>query len=307
MDRVPQETFSPSAPGGLRPSARRLRLSARQFRLRVSLVFGLGVAGLVFAYSPLLKHFLKNPGQSPSYHHFPDQRTFLGIPHCLNVVSNLPITGAGLLGLWFLFRRRAKGARPAFLDDRERWPFVVFFLGMALTGFGSAYYHWHPDNGRMVWDRLPMTLVFIALFAATVAERVSVKLGTELLWPLAALGIASVLYWDWTERHGAGDLRPYGLVQVYPFVAVALLLLLLPPRYTGTGYVWGALGWFCLVKVLDIPRLDQGIYALGHLVCGHTLHHLAGAVGACWLLRGLTVRRPVSLGASGVAPGARLC
>jgi hypothetical protein len=44
-----------------------------------------------------------------------------------------------------------------FLSTRERWPYLVFFARIALTAFGSAYYHLRPATGRLVWDRLPMT------------------------------------------------------------------------------------------------------------------------------------------------------
>lgn len=58
---------------------------------------------------------------------------------------------------------------------------MVLFLGLALTGFGSAYYHLAPDSARLIWDRLPLTLVFMAILAATVVERISVTVGFLLL------------------------------------------------------------------------------------------------------------------------------
>jgi hypothetical protein len=137
-----------------------------------------------------------------------------------------------------------------------------------------------------------MSLAFMSLFAAVLADRIDVKLGAGLLLPLVALGIGSVLYWHVTEQQGRGDLRLYYFVQFYPMLALPLLMLLLPPRYTRTSDLFIALGWYVLAKVCEHPG-DAAIYALGHAVSGHTLKHLAAAAGAYWVLRMLQKRRGV--------------
>src|SRR6476646_2575343 len=110
--------------------------------------------------------------QPLSYHAFADCRTIWSVTNFFNVVSNLPLLAAGALGLVQVY---AGGGR--FIDPREQLPYLVFFLGALLTCFGSAYYHAAPDNPRLVWDRLPMTLGFAGLVAASIAERVDLKLG----------------------------------------------------------------------------------------------------------------------------------
>jgi hypothetical protein len=253
------------------------------FRLRVGAVVGLGVvAAAVLLCLPRLP-------QDPHYHDFADQRTLLGVPHALNVLSNLPLCIVGVLGLWQVRRGR-------FLQPAERWPYAVLFAGVALTGLGSSYYHLDPDNERLVWDRLPMTVAFMGFFAAQLAERVSLRAGARLLGPLVALGAASVLYWHETERRGAGDLRPYYLVQFYPLAATPLLLVLFPPRYTGAPYVWAALGFYLLAKIVELPALDRGIFLLSGVISGHTLKHLLAALGAYALVWMLAVRRPTAAG-----------
>src|SRR5579863_8715099 len=144
--------------------------------------------------------------QSASYHNFADHRTWLGIPNFANVASNLAFAVVGVWGLAFLLR-----IDPAkyFVDPRERWPYVLAFLGILLTAFGSAYYHLAPSNARLVWDRIPMTIVFGSLVAAVIAERISVHAGLRLLPFLIALGTGSVLQWYLDELHGHGDLRFY--------------------------------------------------------------------------------------------------
>jgi hypothetical protein len=87
-------------------------------------------------------------------------------------------------------------------------------------------------------------------------------------------------------------------VQFYPLLAIPLLILLFPPRYTGTGWLFAALGWYVPAKLLDHP-FDRDVYKLlDHAVSGHTLKHLAAAAGAWALLRMLQNRRPAPLAAT---------
>jgi hypothetical protein len=225
--------------------------------------------------------------QNPAYHDFADARTFLGVPYLFNVVSNAPFLLVGALGIAFVVRRR-----DAFLSPEEAWPYLVFFAGVALTAFGSGYYHLAPSNPRLVWDRLPIAMAFMALFAAVIGERVSVRLGLALLGPLMAVALGSVFWWTFTEARGAGDLRPYYFVQGYPLVAIPLLLLLFPPRYTRGYDLLIGVAWYLAAKVCE--GCDRDIYRLlGGAVSGHTLKHLLSAAGAFWVLRMLWLRRPV--------------
>jgi hypothetical protein len=168
---------------------------------------------------------------------------------------------------------------------------MIFFLGIASTSAGSSWYHLAPDNARLVWDRLPMTIAFMALFAAMISERIDLRAGLRWLVPLLLVGLASVLYWHWTEQSGAGDLRPYAAVQFFPLLAIPLLLLLFPARYTRTGDIWVALAWYALAKLFE--ELDGPIYDLSaRIVSGHTLKHLAAAASAWTFLRMLRRRGP---------------
>ena len=133
--------------------------------------------------------FLQPIHQDPAYHRFADARAWLGVPNAWNVWSNLPFVIVGLAALQWLARQP--------VPHRKMW--AVFFIGITLTGFGSAYYHWNPNNDTLVWDRLPMTISFMAFFAALLAERVSERAGNWLLMPLLAAGIGSVVYWHYTD------------------------------------------------------------------------------------------------------------
>jgi hypothetical protein len=211
--------------------------------------------------------------QDQGYHQFADQRTLLGIPNFWNVVSNVPFIAVGAAGL-----RR-------FHHDPIT---IVLFFGILMTGFGSSYYHWNPNDGTLFWDRLPMTLCFMAILAAAIEERVNARAGGILLWPLLAIGVFSLLLWRWT-----GDLRLYVWVQFFPILALPLLFLLSPPKYTGTSYWVIAAVLYALAKFFEF--YDREIYSAGLSLSGHTLKHLAAAAATFAVLRYFQTRRAIVL------------
>ncbi len=254
--------------------------------MRVWAIVGLGLATIIaVALLPPIP-------QDPAYHDFADRRRFLGIPNAFNVLSNVPFVLVGALGWTFLLRQGRQRADGPLTESWERSAFGILFAGIGLTGFGSAYYHLAPGNVTLFWDRLPLTIVFMSLFAVVIAERIGLAAGRRLLPLLLLVGAGSVLYWLLGELSGAGDLRPYGLVQFFPLVAIPLLLLLFPPRYTRGADLVGALAWYALAKLFEL--LDARIFATGGIVSGHTLKHLASAVAMYWILRMVERRRPLS-------------
>ena len=243
---------------------------------------------LAAALFALLTALLLTPRirQDPSYHQFADQRTIWGIPNALNVLSNLPFALVGLAGLLATFRRRGGFAQPW-----ERWPYAALFGGTALTALGSSYYHLAPDNARLVWDRLPMTVGFMGFLAATVAERIGVRPARLLFVPALLLGAGSVGYWYLTELRGVGDLRPYGLVQFGSLLAIAILLARYRPRYTHTPLIVAGLAAYGLAKVLEFG--DRAIFSARGIISGHSLKHLAAAAGVAFVVAALLCRRPL--------------
>ena len=166
--------------------------------------------------------------QDQNYHQFADQRKLLGIPNFWNVFSNLPFIAVGVAGLRQFYRQPAT---------------AVLFSGMILTGFGSAYYHLNPSDATLFWDRLPMTICFAAVLSAAIEERVDERAGAFMLWPLLAVGIASVLLWRWS-----GDLRLYAWAQFFPLLALIVVLQLFGPKYTGARYWLAAAALYALAK-----------------------------------------------------------
>jgi Ceramidase len=218
--------------------------------------------------------------QDQAYHQFADDRALFGIPNFWNVVSNLPFIAVGAAGL---------------RQFRKNSAIVVLFLGTFLTGFGSSYYHWDPNDRTLFWDRLPMTLAFAAILALTIEERVSAKIGAILLWPLLAIGLFSLLLWRWTD-----DLRLYAWVQFFPFVAVVLLFLLYPPKYTGTYHWIIAAALYALAKLFEF--FDRAVFSLGNVLSGHTLKHLAAAAACFVILRYFQTRRLIDRSAATAVP-----
>jgi hypothetical protein len=249
-----------------------------------------GVLLAVVLVAVIAIFFVPRISQSEAYHDFADQRTFLGIPNCLNAISNLPFLIVGLFGVRFVWRG-TESTDPTYVERAERWPYLIFFLAVALTAFGSTGYHLHPTDETLVWDRLPMAFGFMSLVAAIICERISVKTGVRLLIPLILLGAASVIYWSVTQASGHGDLRPYVLAQFGSLLVLVLLVALFPSRYTRGADLIVALGFYGLAKILEAA--DRPIFALGGIVSGHTLKHIAAAVSAYWVLRMLRLRTPL--------------
>ena len=251
-------------------------------RLRVALIAALAAVAVV------LVALLPPIAQDPAYHRFADGRPLAGIPNGANVLSNVGFVAVGAAGAAWLLRRRQIGRDGPFTERWEVAAAVAFTLGVGLTGVGSAYYHLAPDNARLVWDRLPMTLMFMSLFAIALGDRVGSAAGRWLLGPLLAIGVASVGLWYATEVAGRGDLRLYALVQFLPTVLIPVLLVACPGRYTGAGWLWSALAMNVLGKIVELA--DHGLFTIAG-VSGHTVKHLTTAAATALVLRMLAVRR----------------
>jgi len=247
------------------------------FSKRILILVGM----LVFCVAGLM--FIAPIPQDPDYHFFADTRPFLGLANFGDVTSNLGFAVVGLLGLMTIFERKG---RETFTHPKDSLPYTVFFIGVLLVSAGSAYYHENPNNDRLLWDRLPMTVGFMSLFAAFIADRTHRRTGITYLLPiLIALGILSLVYWQWTESQGQGDLRFYGLVQFYPMVAIPVMCWLFPQsRYTSGKYLAWIISWYGAAKIFE--HFDAEVFEfLGNTISGHSLKHLLSAVATFMVLR----------------------
>lgn len=222
--------------------------------------------------------------QEAAYHNFADQRRTLGIANFFNVLSSLPFVIIGIIGMRLVALRRIQGG----LSELQPM-YLTFFAGVLLTGFGSAYYHLQPGNQTLLWDRLPMTIAFMALFCAIVGEYISIQLARQLFAPLLIGGIASVLYWYVTEINGNGDLRAYVLVQFLPVLLIPLILWLFDSKLDNDKYIWGVVIAYAVSKLMEL--FDAQLYSIFGLLSGHSLKHLVAAFGALIFYWALQQRR----------------
>ncbi|MBI3681539.1 MAG: ceramidase domain-containing protein [Acidobacteria bacterium] len=241
----------------------------------------IGLAGVAIAIALAVPPV----AQDPAYHAFADRRTLAGIPHFWNVISNAPFLFAGLYGLWGW--RRSIWAQPG-----DRWPWLVVALASLLIGAGSGYYHADPNTQSLFWDRLPMTLAFMGIFSAAIAERIHARRGVLLLAPFLLLGVLSVEVWRRGELTGAGDLRSYALVQFYPMIALPLILWMFPARYSHAGGMWWMAILYGAAKLLEVA--DAPLYSWsGETISGHSLKHIGAALALAAAFRMLAARRPL--------------
>ncbi len=219
-------------------------------------------------------------------HPFVDARTFWSIPNALDVLSNAPLSLAGLWGLLAL--------RGRVLPAATQTAAQVFFAGLLLTGFGSAVYHWAPDAAGLVLDRLGMAVTFAGALALAVAERVGQPPAPATLWTTFVLAVVSALL---PLSHG--NVLPWAVLQ-YGGVALIVWCALQTPADGAMGLRIGALiGWYALAKALELG--DAAVFhAAGELVSGHSLKHLAAALAAAPVLIAVG-RAPLRQNAAGAA------
>lgn len=243
----------------------------------------------------LLLAWLAPPLAQPAhYHQFADQRSWLGIPRAMDVLSNLPFAGFGLAGLLCLWRLPV-----AALARVQRRLAALFFSGLLLTAVGSAGYHWQPDDAGLALDRGGMAVAFAGLLGLAVAGRISARAGTLVALTVLLLGPLGV--WVWLQ---AGNALPWVLLQ---FGGLALLLVLagLRPLPGAPAVRWGAVILvYAVAKALELA--DPAVFEFsGQLLSGHSLKHLVAAAAAWPVIRAVRQLGQNPADGAGPRPGAR--
>lgn len=215
-------------------------------------------------------------GHAPLHAHghpFVDARSWWGVPNTLDVVSNLPLVLAGVAGFGLLRRR--------LLPPTTANALRTFFAGLVLSGLGSATYHWAPDAGLLVIDRLGMAVAFAGALALSVAERVGQREAQDFLPLVLVLALVSAVL-----PHLQGNVLPWAVVQ---FGGMGLVVWA-TTRASAPGAIGVALvallALYALAKLLEVG--DEAVFhATGHGVSGHSLKHVAAACAALPILVGL--------------------
>ena len=244
--------------------------------------YGLIVLTTLFA----LFWFVSNESisQDLSYHNFGDSRSVFNISNFYNVISNVFFFLVGVSGLYKILC-----TEKFHLIKEIKVVYIVLFLGTIMIAFGSGYYHLWPGNMTLVWDRLPMSIVFMALFTIVIGEFVSIRAAKRLFVPLLIVGIISVIYWYLTENQGEGDLRLYALVQFYPLVVIPVFLLCFKSRYTHVHAYWILFILYGVSKIFEY--YDGIVFEYSGFISGHTIKHILSAVALSVLLVAYEKRR----------------
>jgi hypothetical protein len=221
--------------------------------------------------------------QLADYHAFADHRAWAGLPHAADVLSNLAFAAVGGWGLWRLWPARCDPAMAA------AWPGCCLFLvALLMTAAGSAFYHWAPDDARLVFDRLPIALACAGLLAAVRADTAGRAEPPARRWVwLAVLSLAavsSVLWW-----RASGDLRPYLLLQALPLVLLPLWQAVYDSARADRWAVAAACLLYVAAKGFELG--DHAVWCATGWLGGHTLKHLLAAAAAAVLVSVWTRRR----------------
>lgn len=229
----------------------------------------------VFLITAIALSFADPIAQDLAYHRFSDCRALFGIPHFMDVLSNLPFIIIGFMGF--------KLVGKAYRNKPMTYFIMVFtlFVGVFFTGLGSAFYHYAPNNFTLIFDRLPMTLVFNALFATVIYDYVDRRAGAVVFYGLLLAGIYSIMYWYYTELMGAGDLRMYAFIQFFPVVAVPLILIFYKNAHLYTKLLVYAFLAYTVAKLCE--HFDAEIFSFLGFISGHTIKHLFSAL-AIWFI-----------------------
>ncbi|MBR0871038.1 hypothetical protein JQ633_11760 [Bradyrhizobium tropiciagri] len=221
--------------------------------------------------------------QPANYNDFADHSALFGVPHAGDVLSNI---GFALVAIWgWLALRPWRGS------DRLRagWPgYRLFLIGLFLTAFGSAFFHLAPGNGRLTWDMLPIALAGAGLLVGVHGDvRPGSKTNIEAIG-LALFAAAAVAWWVYTDSNGAGDLRPYLLLQVLPLVLIPLWQAIYRAPRTDRIAFAAAMGLYVVAKLAEL--FDHQIASALGFVSGHTLKHLLATAATAAIVWGLTRR-----------------
>ena len=231
---------------------------------------------LAVAALAALAALLPATGLPAGYHDFADQRTLLGLPHALDVLSNLPFAVMGAWGLWWL--RRVPLDR---LGTAQRGLAVLFFVGLMATAFCSSSYHLDPHDAGLCIDRVGMSLAFAGLLGLAAADRISARAGVALAALVAVAAPATALV-AWL----GGNMTPWAVLQGGGLVLLAALALRRPqPRALGFSII-GVIAFYAVAKALELA--DAPVFALTQqLISGHSAKHLVAALAAWPVVRAL--------------------
>jgi hypothetical protein len=224
--------------------------------------------------------------QDSCYHNFSDNKMLFSITNFWNVISNIPFFIIGALGMIYTIKEMKN-------SNKLFWNCFIFFLGISLTAIGSGYYHLNPTNKTLVWDRLPMTISFMAFFSIIIGDCITINAGKKSLFPFLSIGLLSIIYWQLTEQRGVCDLRFYALVQFLPIILTPLILFLHKSKLNIKTYYWLILLVYVIAKVFEAN--DNDVYRNLNFISGHTIKHIVASLAPLLFLNALKKRNSMAI------------
>jgi hypothetical protein len=213
--------------------------------------------------------------RAPEFHRYADERTWLGIPHAGDVLSNLAFV---IAAAWMWPRVCARGLPGARMAT----------IAVGAIGVGSGVYHWAPSDTTLVLDWASITIALSLVLAAVIRDRVGEAAGhaATAFAPLAAA--LTVAWWLFTGGTvSGGNMAPYVAGQALG-VALPPVLALAAPGRAPAGYLLAAVAGFGLARLAG--RFDGDLLAAVG-VSGHSAKHVLAAFAAALALRGLAPHR----------------
>jgi hypothetical protein len=259
-------------------------------RLNRSEILLIAAAALLVAIAV----FAPTVGQPAGFHAYAEQRALWGIPHALDVLSNLPFAIAGVIGIVTL-RRVPLAALPAVQRHCAR----LFFVGLLVTAAGSSWYHLAPHDPGLAIDRLAMSVAFAGLLALAAACGISERAGRVLMPALLLCAMAAVLQW-----YVSGNVLPWVLVQVGGMLLIVCVAVFTAATKPGLDVRWAwVLLAYLVAKLLEVGD-QQVFHASGELLSGHTLKHVVAGFAAWPVIAALSALRQRQNGAQPVVQAA---
>lgn len=207
--------------------------------------------------------------QDLKYHGFADQSLLLGIPRFFDVTSNIFFVAVAFFGFHQLVQNRK-------LQGSISVSKFFFLIGVLLVAPGSAYYHWEPNNQRLLWDRLPMVIGFCSLASWLLTSYFQIQKEKLFLAGLNIVGLMSLAYWVQFD-----DLRFYYWVQLAPIILLIYLSAFAGNHFNHQGFIFGAFGLYLAAKATEL--YDHQIYqAIGF--SGHSVKHILSAAAVLMLI-----------------------
>lgn len=247
-----------------------IRKRKTSHELRSKIFWSIWIILLLLSFFLQSQHLLNTPHD---YHHFVDNRGFLGVDNWMDVTSNIGFIITGIYGLlWYL------------KNKEHNISYLLVVIGALCVGLGSSYYHLLPTDNRLVWDRLPMAIIFSGIFTYSVMElklteiKILKKIKSfQFVFTYLIFSVTSVLIWY------VGAILDKNWLALYVFIQFGGMILLL--YLAGSSYSIQHPLYRTIIKVIGIYLLaklaehaDISIFELTkEWISGHTMKHLLSA------------------------------